>query len=540
MDRADLDAVFAGDEPLEQPDNEERFRSAAGSRRRRQALRVRRGRRRVPGRHGARGPTRPDRAGTELPARLRAELAAGRSRRPRRRCSSRRAPTTFRIAMRQPISWSALADASVGVWGLGVEGQASVRRLPRHGTRSRCSSTTAPAAPTLDGLEVLATGTGRTRRAARLRRRGQEPGHQPLPARGGAARGRGRAGLRRARPLHGRGRSDPSRLHHRHEGQEHHDRAGGAPARRPGRTTPGPAGTSATRPGTPPRIPHPTTGSSRPRASRCPTWTTGPRGRRHLPVTRPSRLARDGRALLRRQALAVHQTRGDAGPGRRHRRRAPAPGRPPRAARPVGDASRGRAGHPPGRRPLGLAGPTTHATPPIARAVLDGLGIPGADNEQLAAAARASPGCPSRCRSSAGSARSSSSTTACRPTCCRRRPPRRPSTTAPSRCSSAGTTGARLHAAGPDHRGADRADARRHHARQRTAHRAGRAGRQRRARRGDRRRRPGRRGRRGLRVGPGGRRRPALAGGAELRALRRLSGAVGRLRRGGGRYGTLS
>ena len=31
--------------------------------------------------------------------------------------------------MRQPISWSALADASVGVWGLGVEGQASVRRL---------------------------------------------------------------------------------------------------------------------------------------------------------------------------------------------------------------------------------------------------------------------------------------------------------------------------------------------------------------------------------------------------------------------------
>ena len=31
--------------------------------------------------------------------------------------------------MRQPISWSALADASVGVWGLGVEGTASIRRL---------------------------------------------------------------------------------------------------------------------------------------------------------------------------------------------------------------------------------------------------------------------------------------------------------------------------------------------------------------------------------------------------------------------------
>ena len=35
--------------------------------------------------------------------------------------------------MRQPISWSALADASVGVWGLGVEGRASIRRLTAMG-----------------------------------------------------------------------------------------------------------------------------------------------------------------------------------------------------------------------------------------------------------------------------------------------------------------------------------------------------------------------------------------------------------------------
>jgi UDP-N-acetylmuramoyl-L-alanine---L-glutamate ligase len=61
--------------------------------------------------------------------------------------------------MRQPISWSALADASVGVWGLGVEGQASLRRLRVMG-REAVLVDDAPAAPALDGLEVLATGAG--------------------------------------------------------------------------------------------------------------------------------------------------------------------------------------------------------------------------------------------------------------------------------------------------------------------------------------------------------------------------------------------
>ncbi len=61
--------------------------------------------------------------------------------------------------MRQPISWSALADASVGVWGLGVEGQASLRRLRAMG-REAVLVDDAPAAPALDGLEVLATGAG--------------------------------------------------------------------------------------------------------------------------------------------------------------------------------------------------------------------------------------------------------------------------------------------------------------------------------------------------------------------------------------------
>ena len=61
--------------------------------------------------------------------------------------------------MRQPISWSALADASVGVWGLGVEGQASLRRLRAMG-RDAVLVDDAPGAPTLDGLEVLATDAG--------------------------------------------------------------------------------------------------------------------------------------------------------------------------------------------------------------------------------------------------------------------------------------------------------------------------------------------------------------------------------------------
>ena len=61
--------------------------------------------------------------------------------------------------MRQPISWSALADAAVGVWGLGVEGQASIRRLRSMG-RDPVLVDDAPSAPAIDGLEVLATGAG--------------------------------------------------------------------------------------------------------------------------------------------------------------------------------------------------------------------------------------------------------------------------------------------------------------------------------------------------------------------------------------------
>jgi UDP-N-acetylmuramoylalanine--D-glutamate ligase len=58
--------------------------------------------------------------------------------------------------MRQPISWSALADATVGIWGLGVEGRASIRRLAALG-RVPVLVDDAPPAPEVDGLPVLAT-----------------------------------------------------------------------------------------------------------------------------------------------------------------------------------------------------------------------------------------------------------------------------------------------------------------------------------------------------------------------------------------------
>ena len=58
--------------------------------------------------------------------------------------------------MRQPISWSALADARVGVWGLGVEGQASIRRLAALGVAPVLVDD-APSASEMDGRAVLST-----------------------------------------------------------------------------------------------------------------------------------------------------------------------------------------------------------------------------------------------------------------------------------------------------------------------------------------------------------------------------------------------
>jgi UDP-N-acetylmuramoyl-L-alanine---L-glutamate ligase len=61
--------------------------------------------------------------------------------------------------MRPLISWSALTSASVGIWGLGVEGTASLHRLQSMGIEPVLVDDHPGPAP-VDGLEVVATGAG--------------------------------------------------------------------------------------------------------------------------------------------------------------------------------------------------------------------------------------------------------------------------------------------------------------------------------------------------------------------------------------------
>ena len=61
--------------------------------------------------------------------------------------------------MRPLISWSALTSASVGLWGLGVEGGASLRRLGSMGLTPVLVDDN-PAVATLGDLEILATDHG--------------------------------------------------------------------------------------------------------------------------------------------------------------------------------------------------------------------------------------------------------------------------------------------------------------------------------------------------------------------------------------------
>ena len=63
------------------------------------------------------------------------------------------------MAMHRPICWSELTSGSVGLWGLGVEGGASFRRLQSMGTVPVLVEDV-PHAPDYKGLEVLATGAG--------------------------------------------------------------------------------------------------------------------------------------------------------------------------------------------------------------------------------------------------------------------------------------------------------------------------------------------------------------------------------------------
>jgi UDP-N-acetylmuramoylalanine--D-glutamate ligase len=61
--------------------------------------------------------------------------------------------------MRPPISWSELTSASVGLWGLGVEGAASLRRLQSLGTIPVLVEDS-PSSATFNGLEVMPTADG--------------------------------------------------------------------------------------------------------------------------------------------------------------------------------------------------------------------------------------------------------------------------------------------------------------------------------------------------------------------------------------------
>ena len=61
--------------------------------------------------------------------------------------------------MRPLISWTELEGASVGLWGLGVEGRASLARLRARGSVPVLVDDR-PSIPDADGLEILATGQG--------------------------------------------------------------------------------------------------------------------------------------------------------------------------------------------------------------------------------------------------------------------------------------------------------------------------------------------------------------------------------------------
>ena len=299
----------------------------------------------------------------------------------------------------------------------------------------------APAAPELDGLEVLATGPGGLERLLRCEVVVKSPGisrYRPEVAQleeagvavcGGLGLWMVEADPSRVACITGtKGKSTTTAL-------AVHLLPRSA-------TRPGPAATSATRPGTRRRTAARLLGGRdlelpgpRPRPRSAPR-------RRHVAVPRSPRLARIGRALLRRQALPVHQARCRARAGERRRRgAAPQRGALGPRVRWVGDAEGER--DPRWAQSPGLRGQHNAANAAMARAVLEGLGLPAAsDDARLAAAAGASTACRAAVTRSAVSTASSSSTTASRRTCSRRGPPSRPSPVAPSRSSWGGTTAA--------------------------------------------------------------------------------------------------
>ncbi len=82
---------------------------------------------------------------------------------------------------RPKLSWSDLPGARVGVWGLGREGHANLRKLRALGVEPVLVDDH-PGDP-----GVLATGDGGLAALEQLRRGGQDAGPEPVPARGGPA-----------------------------------------------------------------------------------------------------------------------------------------------------------------------------------------------------------------------------------------------------------------------------------------------------------------------------------------------------------------
>ena len=235
------------------------------------------------------------------------------------------------------ISWSALADAAgpIGVWGLGVEGGASVRRLRSMGLAPVLVDDT-PDAPALDGTEVLATERGGLDALGRCEVVVKTPGisrYRPEVADlesagvmvcGGLGLLMAEADPERVVCITGtKGKSTTTVLAvHLLRGLGVRAEAGGNIGRPPW---------------DPSDEPEPDYWVIETSSFQVPDLPRGlTRGRRHLAGPRPSRLARDGGALLRGQALTLHEAGRRAGPGQWLRRTPARRGCPPGCARPLG------------------------------------------------------------------------------------------------------------------------------------------------------------------------------------------------------------
>ena len=141
------------------------------------------------------------------------------------------------MRMRPTISWSDLRGARAGVWGLGVEGHANLRKLTALGADAVLVDDHPPAA----GRGPAGPGNrrGRPGGARRVRRRDQVARHQPLPARGGRPGRSRRPGGRWPRAVAGRGRPRAGGLRHRDQRQEQRGGCRRAPAEPPRSPLPG-------------------------------------------------------------------------------------------------------------------------------------------------------------------------------------------------------------------------------------------------------------------------------------------------------------